>query len=212
MPRTSLEDRRLEDGEERPEHLIGRLIDTLEKLATREKIIDSALTQRLESAKEPFDWIPNGPLALDPCPGGVAPQGIDNLGVAQLVSYRANRFDLTVINQGSNPMVIFRSKPLICVRVAANGSNISIRTKGPMFAYSILGSSVDIIETVYDTNEESGRDIGVQNIQPRTFASSFMSPYSGRAEQEQHSSGHMEDFPEMMKRTDLDITKRGMRG
>lgn len=99
--------------------------------------------QLSESWKTPLDWVPNGGISI---PALTAQSQTD---LTQLVGYNPARYQVQINNIGGHALVICKSRPSTGITLAATTGTITIRTKGSIFCYSTLGTTVDIIESVF---------------------------------------------------------------
>ena len=153
--------------------VIRRLVTAIEKVVENQRSLDHAYIQALKSAEVPEGWIPNGSVLVPACT--TIPQGMASQGVVQLLGFNALRYNFTIVNQGDNPIVLFTSKPLQGVEVAGSGAVWTLRTKGSVFCYSLAGSTVDVVETVFNTTDRRAFDRGVSGNQPNPLPASFLS-------------------------------------
>ncbi len=152
--------------------MLRRLVIGIEKIVENQRSLDHAYLQALKSAEVPEGWIPNGSFLIPACTS--VPQGMASQGVCQLLGFNALRYDFTIVNQGNNPAVLFTSKPLQGVELAGSGASWNLRTKGSVFAYSLSGTSLDIVETVFNTTDRRAFDRGVSGNQPEPLPASFL--------------------------------------
>jgi len=153
--------------------VIRRLVTAIEKVVENQRSLDHAYIQALKSAEVPEGWKPNGSILI-PASTSV-PQGSSDPRTVQLLAFNALRYDFTIVNRGDNAAVIFTSIPLQGVTIAGSGASWNLRTKGSVFCYSLAGTTLDIVETVFNTTDRRAFDRGVSGNQPDPLPASFLS-------------------------------------
>jgi hypothetical protein len=152
--------------------IIRRLVTAIEKVVENQRSLDHAFIQALKSAEVPEGWKPNGSVLVPACTN--IPQGMASQGVVQLLGFNALRYDFTIVNKGDNAAVIFTSIPLQGVSLGGSGSSWNLRTKGSVFCYSLSGTTLDVVETVFNTTDRRAFDRGVSGNQPDPLPASFL--------------------------------------
>jgi len=107
---------------------------------------DSATTVPRSGGRRPPRWLPNGGIVV---PQASSILGNGHQGWTQIAPQRPGRHDIVIVNLTSN--IVFLSSVQAATNPITLGANASwsIDTEGEVWAWSLNGSSVDVVETVY---------------------------------------------------------------
>lgn len=111
---------------------------------------DSATQVPRSGGRRPPRWLPNGGLVI---PAASSILGNGHQGWVQIAPNRPGRHDIVIVNLTGN--VAFLSSVQAATNPITLGASASwtLDTEGEVWAWSLNGTTVDIVETIYNLTQ-----------------------------------------------------------
>lgn len=117
--------------------------------------------------RRPPRWLPNGGLAI---PAASSIIGNGHQGWVQLAPQRPGRHDITIVNLTNQPAFLSSVQASTNPITLAGSSAWELDTEGEVWGWSLNGTSVDIVETLFPLIVGAGSAItpggALQSIEP----------------------------------------------
>ena len=92
---------------------------------------------------------------------------------AQVCGRNELRYDVTILNTGTNNVYLVRNNVGQAIEVVP-GASWTFGNKGPIWAYSVGGSTLSVVEQVYSNDDRKVITAPVINRMPRPVPASFL--------------------------------------